>query len=523
LSGIKKLAGQTAIYGVSTILGRFLNVFLTFWLTYVYGAEKFAVFSLAYAYVTFLNVIFTYGMETSFFRFAQRPEYKNDVYNTSLLSVIFTTFFLSGAMMLYAPQLADLWRVPNNPEYITWFAWIIAFDTLSAIPFARLRQQGRPIKYATIKILNIVIYVALTYFFIKICPALLKKNPESFLLVAYDPKIDIGYTFIANLIASGVTLLLLAKEFFSLRLRFNVKLWKEMMAYSWPLLIVGLGGMINEVLNRILLDYRLPYSFSENKKQVGIFNANFKVAALVNIFIQVFRIGAEPFFFNEAGKQDARKTYARVMKIFVVISCVIFLIVSLFADTIWGRYLMGVKNHPEYAEGIGVIPIIAIAYVCLGIYYNLTVWYKLTDKTIYGAYITIAGAAITIALNYFTIPWLGYWGSAWTTLACYAFMMVVSYRQGQKHYRIPYATKKLTAYVVITLILYFIYLGISALITNHVLLFLIASVLLTLFLLFIGQTERKEFSRFPFIKRLYKIPVGATIPVSTQANDNMKA
>ncbi|HVF81008.1 MAG TPA: polysaccharide biosynthesis C-terminal domain-containing protein [Flavisolibacter sp.] len=523
MSGIKKLAGQTAIYGVSTILGRFLNVFLTFWLTYVYGAEQFAVFSLAYAYVTFLNVLFTYGMETSFFRFAQRPEYKNDVFNTSLLSIIFTTLLLSGAMMLYAPQLASLWRVPANPEYIVWFAWIIGFDTLSAIPFARLRQQGKPMKYATIKILNIVIYVALTYFFIKICPQLLKKNRDSFLLVAYNPKIDIGYTFIANLIASGVTLLLLSREFFSLRLRFNVKLWKEMMAYSWPLLIVGMGGMINEVLNRILLDYRLPYSFDKNKEQVGIFNANFKVAALVNIFIQVFRTGAEPFFFNEAGKQDARKTYARVMKIFVVISCVIFLVVSLFADTIWGRYLMGVKNHPEYAEGIGVIPIIALSYVFLGIYYNLTVWYKLTDKTIYGAYITIAGAVITIALNYITIPLLGYWGSAFTTLLCYGFMMVVSYRQGQKHYRIPYAWKKLTAYVIISLILYFIYFGLSALVSNKLVLFLTASVLLSLFLLFIGKTEQKEFSRMPLIKRLYKAPARSTVPASTQPNDNMKA
>jgi O-antigen/teichoic acid export membrane protein len=523
LSGIKKLAGQTAVYGVSTILGRFLNVFLTFWLTYVYGAEKFAIFSLAYAYVTFLNVIFTYGMETSFFRFAQRPEYKADVYHTSLLSIIATTVVLSGAMIYSAPQLAALWRVPDNPEYVVWFAWIIAFDTLSAIPFARLRQQGRPVKYATIKILNILIYVALTYFFIKICPELLKKNPNSFLIIAYDPKIDIGYTFIANLVASGVTVLLLAKEFLGLRFRFNVKLWKEMMAYSWPLLIVGLGGMINEVLNRILLDYRLPYSFNENKKQVGIFNANFKVAALVNIFIQVFRIGAEPFFFNEAGKQDARKTYARVLKIFVVISCVIFLVVSLFADTVWGRYLMGVKNHPEYAEGIGVIPIIALSYVFLGIYYNLTVWYKLTDKTIYGAYITVAGAVLTIALNYFSIPYLGYWGSAWTTLICYGFMMIVSYRQGQKHYRIPYAWKKLTAYVVISLILYFIYFGVSAWVSNKILLFLIASLLLSLFLLLIGKVEQREFRHLPLIRRLYKAPVRVGVPIGTQASDNMKA
>lgn len=522
MSGIKKLAGQTAIYGVSTILGRFLNVFLTFWLTYVYGAEEFAVFTLAYAYVTFLNVIFTYGMETSYFRFIQNPQYKHDVYNTSLLSIIITTLLFGGAMVYFAPQIAGLWRVPDHPEYITWFAGIIAMDTLSAIPFARLRQQGRPIKYALIKISNIVIYVVLAYFFISICPALLKKNPESFLLVAYDPEIGIGYTFIANLMASGATLLLLSKEFLSFRFRFNGKLWREMLAYSWPLLIVGLGGMINEVLNRILLDYRLPYSFSENKEQVGIFNANFKVAALVNIFIQVFRTGAEPFFFNEAGKKDARRTYARVMKFFVIISCVIFLVVSLFADTIWGRYLVGVKNHPEYAEGLGTIPVIALSYVFLGIYYNLTVWYKLTDKTIYGAYITLGGAVLTIVLNYISIPYLGYWGSAWTTLICYAFMMIVSYKQGQKHYPIPYATKKLVAYVVITLALFFIYYGVSALTGYTWIKLLTAALLLWIFLWFLGLVERKEFSRLPLIGRFYKAPVASNVPVSTQAADNAR-
>ncbi|MDQ3845070.1 MAG: polysaccharide biosynthesis C-terminal domain-containing protein, partial [Bacteroidota bacterium] len=491
MSGIKKLAGQTAIYGISTVIGRFLNVFLTFWLTYVYGAEKFAIFSLAYAYVTFLNVIFTYGMETSYFRFSQNEKYKADVYSTSLISIILTTILFSGAMILYAPQIADIWRVPAHPEYVVWFAWIIGLDTLSAIPFARLRQQGRPIKYGAIKIANIVIYVGCTYFFIKIWPALAKHNPDSFWWFSYNPKIDIGYTFIANLIASATTLVLLAKELLSFRFRFNFQLWKEMMAYSWPLLIVGLGGMVNEVLNRILLDYRLPYSFERNKFEVGIFNANLKVAALVNIFIQVFRIGAEPFFFNEAGKQNAQRTYARVMKLFVIVSCIVFLLVSLFADTVWGRYLIGVKNNPEYAQGIGVIPIIALAYVCLGIYYNLTVWYKLTDKTINGAYITLAGAVLTIMLNYISIPYIGYWGSAWTTLACYAFMMIISYTQGQKYYHIPYAWKKLIAYIVIAIIFYLIYYGFSLLTNNVFIKLSIALLLLIGYVLFIGMVEKK--------------------------------
>ncbi|MDQ3845094.1 MAG: oligosaccharide flippase family protein [Bacteroidota bacterium] len=507
MSGIKKLAGQTAIYGISTVIGRFLNVFLTFWLTYVYGAEKFAIFSLAYAYVTFLNVIFTYGMETSYFRFSQNEKYRADVYSTSLISIIITTILFSGAMILYAPQIADIWRVPAHPEYVVWFAWIIGLDTLSAIPFARLRQQGRPIKYGAIKIVNIVIYVGFTYFFIKVWPSLAKHNPDSFWWFSYNPSINIGYTFIANLIASAATLVLLAKELISFRFRFNFQLWKEMMAYSWPLLIVGLGGMINEVLNRILLDYRLPYSFERNKFEVGIFNANLKVAALVNIFIQVFRIGAEPFFFNEAGKQNAQKTYARVMKLFVIVSCIVFLLVSLFADTVWGRYLIGVKNNPEYAQGIGVIPIIALAYVCLGIYYNLTVWYKLTDKTLYGAFITLAGAVLTIVLNYISIPYIGYWGSAWTTLACYAFMMVISYTQGQKYYFIPYAKKKLIAYIFIAIFFYLIYYGFSSLTDNVFIKLPIALLLLVGYILFIGMIEKKEFSRLPYIGRFYKMPV----------------
>ncbi len=504
MSGLKKLAGQTAIYGVSTIFGRFLNVFLTFWLTYVFAADEFAVFSLAYAYVTFLNVIFTYGMETSYFRFVQNERFRPDVYSTSLLSIFLTTVIFTAAMLYYAPQIAEVWRIPDQPQFITWFAWIIALDTLAAIPFARLRHEGRPVKYAAIKLGNIIINVTTAYFFIKICPALLKENPDSFLLMIYNPDLGIGYTFIANLVASAATLLFLFKELFSVRLRFNRELWIQMLRYSWPLLIVGLGGMINEVINRILLDYRLPYSFERNKTEVGIFNANWKIAALVNMFILVFRTGAEPFFFSEAQKTDARKTYARVMKIFVLVSCVVFLGVSLYADTIWGQYLIGVKNHPEYAEGHGTIPIIALAYVFLGIYYNLTVWYKLTDKTIYGAYITLAGAVITIVFNYVTIPYFGYWGSAWTTLICYGFMMIVSYRQGQKHYPIPYAWKKLTAYVVISLILYGIYFGIRQLTDNTLVGIAVATLLLAAFLWFIGLVERKEFSRLPLISKLYR-------------------
>lgn len=520
MSGLKKLAGQTAIYGISTILGRFLNVFLTFWLTYVFAADAFAIFSLAYAYATFLNVIFTYGMETSYFRFVQNEQYKGDVYSTSLISIFGTTVIFTSAMLYYAPYIAELWKIPDQPEFVTWFAWIIALDTLSALPFARLRQQERPVKYAAIKLGNIFVYVATTYFFIKICPALLQKNPDSFLLLVYDPKLGIAYTFIANLVASALTLLFLTKELVNVRLRFNRQLWKEMLAYAWPLLIVGLGGMVNEVMSRIMLDYRLPYSFERNKTEVGIFNANWKVAALVNMFILAFRTGAEPFFFSEAKKTDARKTYARVMKIFVLVSCIIFLVVSLYADTIWGRYLVGVKNHPEYAEGIGTIPIIALAYVFLGIYYNLTVWYKLTNKTIYGAYITAGGAVITLVLNYLTIPYLGYWGSAWTTLICYGFMMVVSYYQGQQHYHIPYAARKLTAYVGISVVIFLMYLGVRALTQNTLVGLGTATLLLLLFLWFIGLVEKKEFIRLPLVGKLYKVPAVAIVP---QAVENSKA
>ena len=373
-----------------------------------------------------------------------------------------------------------------------------------------------------IKISSILLTVLISYFFISVCPDIAKKNPDSILLYFYDPSIGIGYTFIANLVASGATLLMLLPEILRVKWRIHKKLWGEMLLYSWPLILVGLGGMINEVLNRILLDYRLPYNFIQNKREVGIFNANLKIAALLNIVIQAFRTGAEPFFFSESDKQDARKTYARVMKLFVMIGCLTFLGISLFADTVWVPLLLGVEKNPEYLEGAGVIPIIALAYLFLGIYYNLTVWYKLTNKTIYGAYITFGGVVITILLNYLAIPIWGYWACAWVTLICYGFMMVVSYRQGQHHYRIPYAWKKLTAYVFISVMIYLLFSGIGMLVNNRMVLLMIGFVLLLLFALFMGKIEEKELSRLPLIKRMYRSRANVVPPPNANLGDTSK-
>lgn len=459
MSSIKKLTGQTLIYGVPTILGRFLNVFLTFGLTYLFNTTaQFGDYAVAYAYVTFLNVIFTYGMETAYFRFSQSDEYRKDVYPTALSSLLGSTLLLSSLMILFSKPMADLWRMSEHPEYVVWFAFIIGFDAICTIPFARLRQEGKAMKFSMIKFCNILIQVCSTLFFVGLCPWLEKHHPGHFLLFLYNPSISaVGYAFLSNLVASTATLLMLYKEFGSYNFKFNKRLWKDMMIYSLPLVIVGLAGMVNETLDRALLDHLLPYSVDKNKAIIGIYSACYKIAALINIFIQVFRMGAEPFFFNESNKSSAQQVYANVMYFFTIVCMAIFLVVVLFADTVWTRYLVDSAHHPEYLEGLIVIPILAFGYVCLGIYYNLTIWYKLTNKTLIGSFVTILGAVITVGMNIWLIPKIGFLGSAWATMVCYLVMMVATYFLGQKYYHVPYDIKAILSYIFLGLVIFSIY------------------------------------------------------------------
>ncbi len=496
MSGIKKLAGQTLWYGVSSIFGRLLNYLLTPILTAIFLEKEYGKISVLFTIAALLNIVFTYGMETSYFRFSSlQPESK--VYNTASTSIWISTAIFTLLLLLVVGPVADFYELGKNPEYITWIILIVALDTLSVMPFAKLRYEGRPRKFAFIRIMNIVINVALVVFFYIVCKPAFEKDPTSFFGKLYNPKIGLGYVIIANLIASGLTLVFLSKELFQFKLRLNPRFWKEMMSYSWPLIIVGFGGIINETIDRTMLLKLLPGTPEQNFAQSGIYSANYKLAILIVLFIQAFRLGAEPFFFKQSTGDNAARIYARVMKFFVITCCFCFLGVTLFLD-IW-KHFMSVNTHPNYALGLKVVPVLMLAKIFLGIYYNLSIWYKIKNKNLTGAWITLGGAIITFIFNWIFIPVWGYMACAIATILCYGFMMVTSYVLGQKHYPIPYAWKKLLAYIIICLLLFGIHFMVRYFSDFIWLTHAAGLVLLAAFAVFVVQVEKKEFQRLPII------------------------
>ncbi|MCX6258686.1 MAG: oligosaccharide flippase family protein [Bacteroidia bacterium] len=438
---IKQLAGQTVIYGMSSILGRFLNWLLVTLYTNIFLPAEYGIVTELYAYVTFLMIVMTYGMETGFFRFADSNEKMNRVYSTTIASLFTSSTIFIVLLWLFSHPIANIIRYPGHPEYVTWLALIVGLDSFTAIPFAKLRQQNRPIRFMVLKLVNIFINIAANLFFLLLCPWILKNHPGSFIHLVYSPSIGVGYIFISNLIASLATLLILAPDIFrNLKLSdTDLKLLKEMLIYSLPLLVAGFAGMINETLDRILLKY-LVADPHDAMRQVGIYGANYKLSILLTMFIQAFRYAAEPFFFSHAKEKNSKDIYADVMRYFVIFGLLIFLGVMLYIDVV--KYFIGTKYH----EGLKVVPILLLANLCLGIYYNLAIWYKLNNMTKFGAYIAIFGAAITIVANILLIPVLGYVGSAWATFICYFLMMVVSYIYGRKYFPIDYKLKTIGEY-----------------------------------------------------------------------------
>jgi len=495
LSGIKKLAGQTLWYGGSTIFSRLLNYLLTPYLTYELTRAQYGEFSLVYSVLPFLTVIFTYGMETAYFRFVQKEEHKKTLNNTASVSLICSTVVFTTLMILCNQGIANIISLKEHPEYITWGAFIIAFDTLALVPLAKLRQDGRPVKFAMVRIGSILINIGVTYFLITLSPRLLASHPNSIVALYYSKDLVVGYIIIANLVASLFTLLFLWKEFSAFKWEFNKELWKEMIIYTLPLLIVGFGGVINETFDRIMLGWWSP-AVGETAKhaEVGTYSACYKLSILITLFIQAFRMGAEPFFFKQSTGENAQKVYARVMKFFVITICTMFLVVALFLD-IWKYFI---TNKAMWA-GLKVVPVLLLANMFLGIYYNLSIWYKLTNKTMIGAYITLAGAAITLVINYFLIPLYSYTACAWATFLCYGSMMVMSFLWGQKYYYVPYAWKKLLAYIIIVVLLFFVHTGINRLFPSFLVNIGSGLVLLSAFLLFILKIEKKEFQKLPVI------------------------
>lgn len=499
MSSIKKLAGQTMWYGVSSIAAKFINYLLTPYLTLKFSTSQYGEMSIVYAFIPFMNVIYTYGMETAFFRFANKAD-KKIVYNTTSVSLILSTVVLSFIFMSLQHPLSILLQITKHPEYISLAAAIIALDALAAIPFAKLRQDGRPVKYATTRIGSILVYIISVYFFLSLCPRWLAANPNHWCGLFFKPDWAIGYLLLANVIQSFLTLLFLSKEFFGFKFKLDWALWKEMMAYGMPLIIAGFAGMINETFDRIMLGWWAPVkTVVAAKGEVGIYSACYKLSILISLAVNAFKMGAEPFFFKQSTEGNAPKVYARVMKFFVIVLCLMFLAVSMYLD-IWKHFI----SNPKMWVGLKVVPILLLANMFLGIYYNLSVWYKLGNKTSAGAWITLAGAAITLFINYFFIPYFSYMACAWATFACYGSMMVLSFVWGQRNYYIPYAWKKLVAYILIVVLLYFIHVGITSLYNPEWFSLIIATLLYSFFTWFIMLVERKEMKKLPVIGKWVK-------------------
>jgi O-antigen/teichoic acid export membrane protein len=511
LSGIKKLAGQTLWYGVPTIASRFLGYLMNLSLPFIFKQPATtADLTQVYAIIPFLNVLFTYGMETAYFRFSQTEDRKH-LYNTLSLSIFITTVLFTLCLYFFRTDISDVAGLDKHPQYISWMCWIIFFDTLATLPFAKLRQEGRPRKYAFVRVAGIVVNILVVVFFLAFVPSYLKTHPNSFFLLIYNKYDPISYYLVGNLCGSIFTFLLLWKEFKDLRFRFDAGLWKKVMNYSYPLIIVGLGGMINDMLSRLVYRHVVDVSPEQADKELGIFGNLYRLAVIVTVMIQAFRMAAEPFFFNRSKEENAAKTYARVMKFFVIACCFMFLFIGLYRDVL--QWVITI-NSKEWGEGIYIVPILAMGNIFLGIYYNLSIWYKLTDKNMYGAIITIGGAAITVILNIILIPQWHYLGAAIATFACYFLMMLVSYSLGQKFYPVPYPRKKLIAYLLIVIFLYLLHRGLLKIWDNQWFNVISATALLTLFALFISKVEKKEFQKLPLIGRFYKPPLESTIDLS---------
>ena len=448
MSVAKRLASQTAVYGVSSIVGRVLTYLLTPLYTGAFAAAEFGIVTGLYAYVSFLNVVFTYGMETTFFRFANRPgTNRQELYDRVLSLLLLSTAALTGLLMLLARPLLKLLAIPPGHErYAVWVALILGLDALTAIPFARLRLENKARRFAGIKLAGIVANVGLNLFFLVLCPAVAsgKWLPGLQPLVArvFDPTVGVGYVFLSNLFASGLTLLLLGRELLDFRFRLNLDFLRPLLAYAFPLMLMGLAGMVNETLDRILLPMWLPRNFYPGQSSltaVGIYGACYKLSILMSLVIQAFRYAAEPFFFSQSTDKNSPATFALILKWFTLCCAVIFVGVSLNVEDFGAIFL----QRAEYRQGLAVVPVLLLANLFLGVYYNLSVWFKLTDKTYYGTYIGAGGAVLTIVLNFALIPVLGYMGSALATLACYFSMAVLCWRLGERHFPVPYPALRL--------------------------------------------------------------------------------
>jgi O-antigen/teichoic acid export membrane protein len=455
MNPLKKLFKQTAIYGLSSIVGRLINYFLVPLYTRIFLPAEYGIVTELYAYASFLMILCTFGMETTFFRFSESDHEKDTVYSTSLISVVILNLVFIVAGIFSSSFFTDRLHYNNHTEYLIYFVLIVGLDAIVSIPFARLRQRNQALKFAVVKLLNILINILCNFFFLLLCPYLVRHGYDVPRII-YNPSGGVGYVFLSNMIASAATLLILYRDVIKVKLTFDGRLFKEMLWYTLPLLLAGMSGMVNETLDRILLRYLIvvPAEIANPgayvMSQIGIYGANYKVAILMTLFIQTFRYAAEPFFFAHAREQDSREIYSQVMTYFVLFGLAIFLGVMLNIDII--KHFVGEKFYP----GIGIVPILLLANLFLGVIFNLSIWYKLNNMTKYGAYITSFGALVTIASNIVLIPKIGYAGAAWATLICYFLMMLLSYFWGQKYFYVAYEIPKILGYFAFAMAIFFL-------------------------------------------------------------------
>lgn len=460
MSVIKKFLGDTAIYGFSTILSRLFNFILTPIFTSKFAPSVYGIFTKMYSYVSIVNAVLAFGMETTYFRYLNKHEdRKQEVYNNAFLTILMVASLFLATGLYWAEDIArmmlnaDISELKDHTRYVQICVWLSFFDAVAVIPFSKLRADGRPIKYSIIKFVNIGTFISTNLIFIFVIPAIISNGGigAEWLHSWYRPQ-WVGYVFIANLLASLAALLLLLPEILQVQLRINREILVKMFSYSWPILVANLSFIVNENLDKIMLGEYLPEGIAD--RDTGIYGAVAKIAIFLSIFIQAFRLGAEPFFFSHAKQANARQTYAIILQYFVIALAIIF--VGLVANIEILKHFIRGKNEEEqllYWSGLPAVPLLLFGYMCLGIYMNLSIWYRLSDQTRYGLYISAAGAILTIILNIVLIPRFSYMGSAFVSMLAYSVMMVTSYVLGQKHYPIPYKLSRILAYLLASCVL----------------------------------------------------------------------
>lgn len=456
---LKALAGQTVVYGLGTMIPRLLNYFLTPLYVRVFVSGVYGQITDLYAWMALLIALLTYGMETTFFRYTGKTD-PNKVFN-NIMSCIFTTTMIFALLYsFFYKSFANLIAYDHNTQYVLLLGVVVALDALTAVPFAKLRRENKAKQFSIIKIANVLFNIGLNLFFLVVIP----EKSEAISAKLFGPEAGLLiWVLISNILASLLSLVLLLPQMKGFHFELDKNLVKPMLKYALPILLVSIVGMVNEVADKILIKYLTPVPDAETLgglgmtareyaiAQVGIYGANYKLAVLMTIFIQMFRYASEPFFFNKAKDRNAPELYAKVMTYFVVFCLLIFLGVMLYIDVL--KYFSGTEGS-DYHEGLVIVPIILIANMLLGIVFNLGIWYKLTDKTICGTVITIIGASVTLLTLFLLVPKIGYKGAAFAHLACYSVMTIVSYFWGQKHFPIPYQIGRIAFYFVLALGLY---------------------------------------------------------------------